>query len=61
MKNHMIKRQNVAFSGIGNRNGFLEELDVSFHQAQLGYRLDDRGSRVRFPARAENFSLYQRV
>jgi hypothetical protein len=29
--------------------------------AQLGYRLDDRGSRVRFPVGAENFSLHHRV
>jgi hypothetical protein len=27
----------------------------------LGYGLDDRGSRVRFPARAGNFSLHRRV
>jgi hypothetical protein len=27
----------------------------------LGYRLDDRGSRVPFPEGAENFSLYHRV
>jgi hypothetical protein len=27
----------------------------------LGYRLDDRGSRVRFPAGTENFSLHHRV
>jgi hypothetical protein len=27
----------------------------------LGYGLDDRGSRVRFPARAENFSLHHRI
>jgi hypothetical protein len=27
----------------------------------LGYRLDDRGSRVRFPAEAGNFSLCHRV
>jgi hypothetical protein len=27
----------------------------------LGYGLDDRGSRVRFPARAGNFSLLHRV
>jgi hypothetical protein len=27
----------------------------------LRYRLDDRGSRVRFPAGAENFSLHHRV
>jgi hypothetical protein len=25
----------------------------------LGYRLDDRGSRVRFPAEAGNFSLHR--
>jgi hypothetical protein len=27
----------------------------------LGYGLDDRSSRVRFPARAGNFSLHHRV
>jgi hypothetical protein len=27
----------------------------------LGYALDDRGSRVRFPAGAGNFSLHHRV
>jgi hypothetical protein len=27
----------------------------------LGYGLDDRGSRVRFPAGTGNFSLHQRV
>jgi hypothetical protein len=27
----------------------------------LGYGLDDRGSRVRFPVGARNFSLYHRV
>jgi hypothetical protein len=27
----------------------------------LGYELDDRGSRVRFPAGAGNFSLHYRV
>jgi len=27
----------------------------------LGYELDDRGSRVRFPAGAGKFSLYHRV
>jgi hypothetical protein len=27
----------------------------------LGYRLDDRGSRVRFPAGDENFSIHHRV
>jgi hypothetical protein len=28
---------------------------------RLGYRLDDQGSRVRFPAGAGNFSLHHRV
>jgi hypothetical protein len=27
----------------------------------LGYGLDDRGSRVRFPAEAGNFSLHHRI
>jgi hypothetical protein len=34
--------------------------DISVSTA-LGYRLGDRGSRVPFPARAENFSLHHRV
>jgi hypothetical protein len=36
----------------------------TFHVSEftlLGYVLDDRGSRVRFPARAGNFSLHHRV
>jgi hypothetical protein len=28
---------------------------------EMGYGLDDRGSRARFPAGAENFSLHHRV
>jgi hypothetical protein len=32
-----------------------------FINSALGYGLDDRGSRVRFPARAGNFSLRHRV
>jgi hypothetical protein len=28
---------------------------------RLGYGLDDRGSRIRFPAGAGNFSLHHRV
>jgi hypothetical protein len=35
-------------------------LDSSVDKA-LSYRLDDRGSRVRFPAGAGNFSLQHRV
>jgi hypothetical protein len=38
----------------------LQSRDSSFGIA-LGYGLDDRGSRVRFPAGAENFSLHHRV
>jgi hypothetical protein len=36
-------------------------LDTSSVGIALGYGLDDRGSRVQFPAGAGNFSLYQRV
>jgi hypothetical protein len=32
-----------------------------FHKYSLPYGLDDRGSRVRFPAWAGNFSLHHRV
>jgi hypothetical protein len=38
----------------------IESRDSSVSIA-LGYRLDDRGSRVRFPAEAGNFSLHHRV
>jgi hypothetical protein len=38
----------------------LESRDSSVGIA-LGYRLDDRGSRVRFPAGIGNFSLHHRV
>jgi hypothetical protein len=37
-----------------------ESRDSSFGIA-LGYRLDDRDSRVRFPAGAEHFSLHHRI
>jgi hypothetical protein len=37
-------------------------LETEFYQIciALGYGLDDRGSRVRFPAGAGNFSLHHR-
>jgi hypothetical protein len=38
----------------------LESRDISAGIA-LGYVLDDRGSRVRFPTGAENFSIHHRV
>jgi hypothetical protein len=40
--------------------GVEKEEDSSVGIA-LGYGLDDRGSRVRFPAGAGNFSLHHRV
>jgi hypothetical protein len=39
---------------------FQEVIDNSVGIA-LDYELDDRGSRVRFPARAGNFSVHHRV
>jgi hypothetical protein len=39
---------------------FIKSRDSSVVRA-LGYWLDDRGSRVRFPAGAVNFSLHHRV
>jgi hypothetical protein len=39
----------------------MEESRNSSVGIALGYGLDDRGSRVRFPAGAENFSLHHRV
>jgi hypothetical protein len=35
--------------------------DISTVGIALGYGLDDRGSRARFPAGAGNFSLHHRV
>jgi hypothetical protein len=39
----------------------LERVTIAQSVLQLGYGLDDRGSRVRFPAGAVNFSLHHRV
>jgi hypothetical protein len=47
----------LLFSGY---RGFFRSRDSSVGIA-LGYGLDDRGSRVRFPAGAGNFSLHHRV
>jgi hypothetical protein len=41
-------------------NSFRGSRDSSVGIA-LGYGLDDRGSRVRFPAEAGNFSLHHRI
>jgi hypothetical protein len=43
---------------------FIQSLDKSRDSSvgiALGYGLDDRGSRVRFPAGAGNFSLHYRI
>jgi hypothetical protein len=36
-------------------------VSITGRTKSLGYGLDDRGSRVRFPAGAGNFSLHHRV
>jgi hypothetical protein len=46
----------VDYSGLPTK--ILYVISHTFH---LGYELDDRGSRVRFPAEAGNFSLRHRV
>jgi hypothetical protein len=43
------------------RYGILEIKWEHFVGVALGYGLDDRGSRFRFAAGAENFSLHRRV
>jgi hypothetical protein len=43
-----------------DKQGIQRESDISVGIAQ-GYGLDDRGSRIRFPAGAGNFSLHHRV
>jgi hypothetical protein len=40
---------------------FLTSVLYSSVGIALGYGLDDRGSRVRFPAGAGNFSLHYRI
>jgi hypothetical protein len=40
---------------------FLSFLERQLSDVALGYGLDDRDSRVRFPAGAGNFSLHHRV
>jgi hypothetical protein len=42
-------------------HGTLSKSRDSSVDIALGYRLDDRGSRVRFPSRAGNISLHHRV
>jgi hypothetical protein len=39
----------------------LEKQNSFFSRHSAGYGLDDRGSRVRFPVGAGNFSLHYRV
>jgi hypothetical protein len=43
------------------RTGRERESRDSSVSTALGYGLDDRGSRIRFPAGAGNFSLHHRV
>jgi hypothetical protein len=54
------KTQNLQFDLHFTWFGYDVLRDSSAGTA-LGYGLDDRGSRVRFPARAGNFSLHLRV
>jgi hypothetical protein len=37
------------------------KIEVKFPRIALGYGLDDRGSRVRFPEGVGNFSLHHRI
>jgi hypothetical protein len=46
---------------LGMGNAFLFKSRDSSVGIALDYGLDDRGSRVRFPAGAGNFSLHHRV
>jgi hypothetical protein len=46
--------------GVSKQDPFFKSRD-SLVGTVLGYELDDRGSRVRFPAGAGNFSLHHRV
>jgi hypothetical protein len=46
----------MAWCLVKHRDNFTFTLDI-----MLGYRLDDRGSRVRFQAGAGNFSLHHCV
>jgi hypothetical protein len=55
-----IIRQNTR-GIIQNVSGLLRIGRVKYKILSLGYGLDDRGSRIRFPAGAGNFSLHHRV
>jgi hypothetical protein len=44
-----------------NQRNFIYKSRDSSVGIALGYGLDDRGSRVRFPAGAGNFSLHHRI
>jgi hypothetical protein len=54
------KRDNFTFNESRKLNNVQQSPDSSVGIA-LGYGLDDRGSRVRFPSGAGNSSLYHRV
>jgi hypothetical protein len=51
----------VFFYGIYVFTQYINKSRDSSVGIALGYGLDDRGSRVRFPAVAGNFSLHHRV
>jgi hypothetical protein len=50
----------IRFGKYGWMDGWIKSHDSSVGIA-LGYGLDDRGSGIRFPAGAGNFSLHHRV
>jgi hypothetical protein len=52
---------NAAKFYLSKANAMLLKSRDSSVGIALGYRLDDRGSRIRFPAGAGNFSLHHRV
>jgi hypothetical protein len=65
-----MMRQNTNVSKESYYNSLKDKALLSSHPFRsalarfgiiLGYGLDDRGSRVRFPAEAGNFSLHHRV
>jgi hypothetical protein len=51
-----MKRRKTLYRALTYRKSHDSSVGIA-----LDYRLDDRGSGVRFPAGAENFSLYHHV
>jgi hypothetical protein len=60
-ENQMEIQEGITYNRCYQKNKMIGENRDSSVGIAMGYRLDDRGSRVLFPAGAGNFSLHHRV